>query len=229
MTNTTMSEGPSRKDHSQTAATAADTPSVLPARLILGLILLPVLAVGGAVALFGATGRDWWVLLRDPATAFDFAPYAGLFSHLGVLAMTAAGAILVFASALLPRAARTVPVYAGVFTLWLALDDLFMLHESLIPRLIGLPEPLVLGLYVVVAFGLMRLIGPSILSRRYLGFWLAAGFLALMVATDMLVKVATSPSFLVEETAKIVGFVLWSAFWIAEVQARLREEDGQRP
>jgi hypothetical protein len=93
----------------------AAAPSVLPPRIILAIIGLAVGAVLAAVALFRATGRDWWALLRDPAAAFAFAPTAGLFSHLGVLAMAAMGAICIFASALMAKGARDrgVLIYVG--------------------------------------------------------------------------------------------------------------------
>lgn len=204
--------------------TAPTPDSMLPVRLILGITGLTMAAVAAAVVLFHNTGRDWWVLLRDPAAAFDFAPSAGLFSHLGVLAMAIGGAIAVFAALLLPRGdrQRLVLASAGALSLWLAVDDLFMLHEKILPRLIGLPEHATLGLYVLLALGLLRLIGAQVFSRRYLGFWVAVGFLVVMLATDLMFEVATSASFLVEEVAKLCGFVLWSAFWIAEARAQLR-------
>jgi hypothetical protein len=209
--------------------TSDTSPSLLPAALIAAIIAAILLAVGGAVALFQLTGRDWWVLLRDPAAAFEFAPYAGLFSHLGVLAMTVSGAISVFAALVLPRGRREKQIlfFAGVLSLWLAVDDLFMLHEALLPRLVGLPEPATLGVYVALGLGLMGLIGPAVLTRRYLGLWASAGFLAAMLATDLAFEVATSASLLIEETAKVCGFMLWAAFWIAEARAALCAEIGR--
>lgn len=214
-------------DHAPSDAPYASPPvveeaSTLPPRTIAAITLLTLLPVAVAIAASRAAGQDWWILLRDPATAFGFVPYVGLFSHLGVLAMTASGAITAFAAGQLPRGRqRRILLAVGLFTLWLALDDLFMLHESLIPKGLGLPEPLVLGLYVLVAMGIVALIGPGVVSRRYLGFWAAVGCLALMLVTDMLVSQPTSPSFLIEEAAKLCGFVLWSAFWIAEARAAL--------
>ncbi|MGL5010734.1 MAG: hypothetical protein ACRC6I_12700, partial [Paracoccaceae bacterium] len=60
--------------------------------------------------------------------------------------------------------------------------------------------------------------------RRYLGFWVAAGFLVVMLGTDLMFEVATPASFLIEETAKVCGFALWAAFWIAEARAVLRAQ-----
>jgi hypothetical protein len=204
----------------------ADAPTVvLSPRMILVIVGLTMAAVLAAVALFRMTGRDWWVLLRDPAAAFEFAPTAGLFSHLGVLAMAVMGAICLFAAALLAKGARdrTVLFSVGLLSAWLALDDLFMLHEALLPRILGIPEPVTLGVYVMLVAGLMRLIGMRVFTFAFLGFWAAAGFLVVMLATDMMFEVATSPSFLVEEVTKLCGFVLWSAFWIASAGQALRE------
>lgn len=206
-------------------------PSLLPATVIVAIIAATLVAVGGSVALFHVTGRDWWVLLRDPAAAFEFVPYAGLFSHLGVLAMTVSGAISMFAALVLPRGGREKQVLlsAGLLSLWLAVDDLFMLHEALLPRLIGLPEPATLGAYVALGLGLVWLIGPAVLTRRCLGLWASGGFLAAMLATDLTFEVATSASLLIEETAKVCGFLLWAAFWIAEARTALSGEIGRGP
>jgi hypothetical protein len=200
-------------------------PSVLPPRIILAIIGLTVGAVLAAVALFRVTGRDWWVLLRDPAAAFEFAPTAGLFSHLGVLAMAMMGAICIFASALMAERARDrgVLIYVGALAMWLALDDLFMLHEALLPRILGIPEPVTLGLYLLLVAGLMRRIGRQVFTFAFLGFWVAAGFLVVMLGTDLMFEVATSPSFLLEEVTKFCGFVMWAAFWIAFAGRTLRE------
>jgi hypothetical protein len=190
---------------------------ILPLWIIATLAGGTMAAVGAAVALFRATGRDWWVLLRDPAAAFDFAPSAGLFSHLGVLAMAGMGAICLFSVLVLPRGAhdRGMLAYVGGLALLLAVDDLFMLHEGILPRVAGIPEHVTLGIYVALMLGLMWRIGGPLFTRDWLGFWVAAAFLVVMLGTDLLFEVATPASFLVEETAKLSGFVLWSAFWIA--------------
>jgi hypothetical protein len=199
------------------------TASGLSIRVILAILLLAVGTILAAVLLFRATGRDWWVLLRDPATAYSFPAYAGLFSHLGVLAMTAAGAISVFVALCTPRRPQSALLAAGLFTLWLAADDLFLLHEGLLPRLVGLPEPAVLGLYLLVGLAILWRTGAEAFSSRARGLWVSAGFLAVMVVTDLAVSLPTSSTFLLEETAKFCGFLLWSAFWIAEARAALAE------
>jgi hypothetical protein len=199
---------------------------ILPGWFIVVLAGVTMMAVGAAVAFFHATGRDWWVLLRDPAAAFDFAPTAGLFSHLGVLAMAGTGAICVFAAMVLPRGAadRGVLGMVGALALWLALDDLFMLHEGIFPRVLGIPEPVTLAVYVGLVLGLMWRIGGRVFTQAWLGFWVAAAFLVLMLGTDVMFEVATPASFLVEEVAKLCGFVLWAAFWIAFAGRVLRRQ-----
>lgn len=98
-----------------------------------------------------------------------------------------------------------------------------MLHEALLPRILGIPEPVILGLYVLLVAGLLRRIGRRVFTVAFLGFWVAAGFLVVMLATDMMFEVATSPSFLLEEVTKLCGFVIWAAFWIAFAARPLRE------
>ena len=63
-----------------------------------------------------------------------------------------------------------------------------------------------------------------VFTQAWLGFWVAAAFLVLMLGTDVMFEVATPASFLVEEVAKLCGFVLWAAFWIAFAGRVLRRQ-----
>jgi hypothetical protein len=201
----------------QTADRVDTSTSVLPVWVIIGLTIACTVAVVSCVTLFYLTGNDWWILLRDPAASYDFVPWAGVFSHLGVLALTITGAILVFAAVVWQHPARERPImiYAGLMSLWLALDDLFMLHEGVFPRVTGAPEIVLLGTYVVLALGLMRMTGPQLFTMAFLGFWVATAFLAVMVISDQSSDLASSISLLVEDGSKLCGYVVWSAFWIA--------------
>jgi hypothetical protein len=191
--------------------------SALPLWLIVVIVIAIVVVIAATVALYRKLGWYWWSLLRDPATAMGFSPTVGVFSHLGVLAMTMAGAVCIFGAVFLNLEAKDRPLllYAGALTLWLGLDDLFMLHEAIFPRIFGIPEQAILAAYVALGLGLFWSIGRRLFSMTFLGLWIATLFLAVMLVTDLAFHVATSFSFLVEEVAKQCGWMLWAAFWIS--------------
>jgi hypothetical protein len=206
-----------RADTPQLAADVDTSTSVLPVGVIISLAIACAFALGSFVTVFQLTGSDWWILLRDPAASYDFVPWSGLYSHLGVLALTVTGAISVFAAVVWqhPARDRQIMIHVGLMSLWLALDDLFMLHEGVFPYLVGIPEMVVLGIYAVLALELMRRIGPPLFTMAFLGFWVSVAFLVLMVITDQSSDLSSSISLLLEDGSKLCGFVIWSAFWIA--------------
>jgi hypothetical protein len=90
-----------------------------------------------AVALLGGLAPA--EVLRDPLLAAG-APvehfHLGLFSNLGVVAWTVAGSICLFTAigetARLHPRAREFLAYAGIFSLVVMFDDLYMIHENLV-------------------------------------------------------------------------------------------------
>ena len=106
------------------------------------------------------------VLLRDPnATAYDAQNqvmfYRGTISNLGILLWWAAASVYAFAAYLyrsrFGRATSSLThaflVYMAALTGLLALDDLFMIHEELLPVRLGVPEVSMYVLYGVPGGG----------------------------------------------------------------------------
>jgi hypothetical protein len=129
-----------------------------PGTVYLMALLVPVLAMAAALWA-GLTPTE---MLRDPIMAAggdqsEF--YLGLFSNLGVVVWTATAAICLFAGSELSdatnRRARHFLLYAGLFTLLLMLDDLFMLHENYGDRLLYVLYAIGLLYYVIRFFGLI--------------------------------------------------------------------------
>ena len=94
-------------------------------------------------------------LTADPIALADELPvYSGFLSQVGILIWSAAASICFFCAKRLwhTRAERELKrflVVSGAFTLWLALDDMFLLHETVFP-LIGIPQNIVLGSYILL-------------------------------------------------------------------------------
>ncbi|WP_372624791.1 hypothetical protein [Falsiroseomonas sp.] len=188
--------------------------------------LVPVLALLLATLVLGLHPER---ALRDPAAYLDYAPHVGFFSTIGGLGWwTAAIAGLLAGAVLRDRSPEAEPLLAGgLLSAVLGLDDLFMLHEEMLPRHAGLPETVVVGAYVLATlaylWGGRRLhlsVAPSLLVA-------ALGLFGVSVLVDQ-----THPAFLqgpegmsilAEDGTKFAGICCWTAYHLRVAYRVLRD------
>ena len=171
----------------------------------IGLLLLLLIGI------FDIYGVQMTQLSRDPLQRLQLPVYLGLLSYLGVLAWCAASAIMLF-SAFLVRQSHpdSLParflVWMGVLAAILFLDDLFMVHDTIVPVHLHLPE---ISFYLVYA-GYMGLLLVQfwrfILTQTdYILFLLAGVCFGSSVAIDIDLipgKIGT------EDTLKMFGIMI---------------------
>ena len=209
-------------------------------------LLAPALAMAAALW----AGISPTEMMRDPIMVAGGAQsefYLGLFSNLGVVLWTAAAAVCLFAASELTdetnSEARQFLLYAGVFTLVLMLDDLFMLHENIADRMIYAVYALGFLYYVVRFFRLILRLDIVLFALAIPLFGNAA---MLDLAPWRLLSgdgielpqgVATSPSekdelrhlarelrYLLEDGFKFIGICCWAAFHVRA--AKLLRQQG---
>jgi hypothetical protein len=161
------------------------------------------------------------VLMKDPlavahATKTCCHFYYGLVSNLGIMVWTAGAAISLFAALLLfcaarPKAEMWFFAAAAAFTGWLTLDDLFMIHEDVLPQL-GVPEAITYVLYAGAAAGYFLLSWRAILASRPALMASALVLLGTSVAIDVLVQSETAVRVFLEDGAKLLGILAWTSF-----------------
>jgi hypothetical protein len=161
------------------------------------------------------------VLMKDPLAVVPLTTsccsfYYGFISNLGVMLWTAAAAICLFASLLLfNRDHRSDDAIflaaAGVFTGWLALDDLFMIHEDVLP-LFGVPQLVTYAAYAGLAALYFLLSWRQILAFRPALMALALALLGTSVLIDIFVKSESALHVFVEDGTKFLGILAWASF-----------------
>lgn len=187
-------------------------------RLFYLLTLAPPAAIAAAVALQPWADPRW--AFMDPVTAADISGevhlYYGFVSNLGVLYMAVSAAVALFAGAcLLALRAPAGPVgfllVGGFVSGWIALDDLFLVHEALLPKA-GLRQELAVGLtglFILahVAAGRRRILAHEwpLMAAALCGF-------ALSVGIDLLAHSVQGPAVVLEDAAKFVGMAAWTGF-----------------
>lgn len=150
-------------------------------------------------------------LLADPAELVGFPAWYGAFSHLAVLLWTSTAAICLFASRVGRRGevARFL-LASGLLSSVLALDDLFQLHEDVVPTHLGLAEPWVVAVEIAIALWIGVRFSDAILEGELWLLVLALGSLGASVLIDL-----WGPSgvdLVYEDGLKLLGIGAWLGY-----------------
>jgi hypothetical protein len=180
-----------------------------------GHLLLAVLFGLFSIALVGLAawflGEPPAVFTREPQAVLKGSFYVGSFSNLGCVIWFSAAAILSFAASLKP-VNRGALVLAALLTWAMGLDDMFMLHDRVYPKLY-LNETLVSALYFgvigVIVLRYFRQLARSTLA----GIAIAVGFWVLSAAFDLFFN---NIGQLAEDGSKFIGIAVWAAAWIRQ-------------
>ncbi len=134
-------------------------------------------------------------LFRDTIAVAEEYPgcchvYDGVISNIGILFWWATAVVSGFAALVLAtvssRSRDTIALsMASIFSGWLALDDLFMLHESVLP-LAGLSQPVIYAIYGTIALAYITLSWRVVLSTQPVLLFLAMSMLGASVCVDVL-------------------------------------------
>ncbi|WP_438853841.1 hypothetical protein [Agromyces sp. M3QZ16-3] len=182
--------------------------------------LLAAIAAAVVIAMAVVVTQPWMVptdLVRDAqvvaAARGAASPAYGLVSNLGIVGMLLAAGAACAALALRPRRqdVRRLLAWSLTLTLVVASDDLLLLHET---AAFGPGSGLVLAAAYAVAFVAFAARFRELIVQRFDPALLAAMFAGLgtSAVVDVLVDPATRASVLVEDGAKLLGLLAWSAF-----------------
>lgn len=199
--------------------------------MLLGVYGFAVVVLLVVVGVRLTTGTPVADLVRDPLAVADGPPWLGAVSNLGILVWAVGAVGALFAAAALrrsgaPREEVRFLVAAGVVTTVLLLDDLYMLHETVLPEYVGVPEPVVFGAYGALVGWFVVRFRAAIRRTRWPLALLAAAALAAMVLVDLAGDgVPASGRYLLEDGAKLFAQVGWAAYL---VDTGLRAVDARR-
>ncbi|MBO9575844.1 MAG: hypothetical protein J7494_08925 [Sphingobium sp.] len=178
-----------------------------------------ILAIPVLVGIFiaGELGRNVGNYTRDIPALFEISPLTGLLSTLGLLVWAGSAAVWyccrILAEKRGDRRMRRFATASLFLTLWLVLDDSFMIHEGLIPNHLPFPEKGVLALVACAGLAYVVLFRNLLASAL---FPLAFAFvpLALSLIIDDVGAVWITDrigdwEFLLEDGLKWLGIVGW--------------------
>jgi hypothetical protein len=200
---------------------SADAPSVsvrsheLPDLKGLLALYLPILALLLLVTIAAFSSHvSLSSLTRDMAAIAHVHPLIGVVSNVGVLLWCATAVICLFSRSLLRQqglhAEARFLLWAGLMTIVLLVDDLFMFHEYIAPIHFYVNEKVVLASYACAA-------GTYLLSHRRLilaaNYQLLAAAMVLFSAS-MLVDITDGTGWwnLAEDGFKVLGIASWLGY-----------------
>ncbi|MBL8088769.1 MAG: hypothetical protein JNJ43_00465 [Anaerolineales bacterium] len=204
--------------------------------------ILPVVFISIALALGGAaatvfiarlTNNPIWKLAKDPAQVIGFEPYIGLLSNWGALLWVSAGVICLFASLAMKNQHASFRAYrflfaSGILSFLLAVDDIFLLHDEVLPRLLDMPEFFFYLIYVIIFGSYLLYFRRDISKYDYLLFM--AAFMLLLVSRGFFLPRVLRGYMTTNDMLKYFGIVFWLAFFyraaMQEVTRLINKREG---
>ena len=188
-------------------------------RVSLALLLAPLVFM---VALVAQPWLDPALLLRDPLAVAELnlttccKVYYGAVSNMGVMLWVSGAAVCLFAAAVVSAArhltgAVVFLVAGGLLTGFLAVDDLFLVHENVLPAF-GVPELVTYGGYAVLGLVYLAVSWREILRHNIVLLALAVALLGTSVVVDWFFHSDHPMRIVVEDGAKLGGITAWVGF-----------------
>lgn len=153
---------------------------------------------------------------RDPNSIAEVPFYLGFFSNIGIVLWSAAVAVCFFAAWRLRRTEEREKLYFLVsssgITLLMTFDDLFQIHELVLPVHLGIPELVVYVIYMVLFLAFLLRFGSTLLNTDFLALGLAFFFLGASTLIDLFPLPLPKDTFL-EDAIKLLGTVTWLVYF----------------
>jgi len=204
-------------------------------RIWITLVISIFISLGGAgftVLVSTLTNNPIWKLAKDPSEVIGFPPYIGMLSNWSVILWVVAATICLFSAVLLKQQKASNSTFlfiavSGGLSLLLGIDDLYLLHDQLFPKLFDIQEKYFYYLYLFTFLVYMIYFVRQIIKSEYLLLGIALLFFLMsrraFITLPFLDQYMTTGDML-----KYFGIVFWLAFFyrtaLFEVNAVLNQE-----
>lgn len=168
---------------------------------------------------FGYFSRDAiQTLWHQPNAEVEF--YIGFLSNVGIMFWCFTAAILMISFKLAKDLGRPKKLFqflffSGLLTLLMLVDDLFLLHDVIMPYYLEISEKIFYLFYGSSVIALLYFYREIILKSDYVLFLLAFAFMASSVITDIVLALGISISdiYLFEDGFKFMGIISWFVYF----------------
>ena len=180
------------------------------------------------------TGVPLEKFTKDPAAIAGINPFVGIVSNIGVLLWCIGASICLFSFFnIVERQTNKINDYSllllffGLTTLVLLLDDLFLFHEVIAPKIFHISEKYIYILYgMIVLFGIVRF-RKIIFQTEWIILGLGFVFFALSIAIDLFDSLLISSCYMfLEDSFKLLGIASWTGYFVLasfQIEKRCRK------
>lgn len=155
---------------------------------------------------------------RDPMAVSNGKPYYGFVSNISILFWCATASICLYSWCLKRWIGQTEGLYFLFFsfalTTVLLLDDLFMLHEYVFPKMMGIRQRYVIFIYMLITVAYLFSFRKQIIGRHATKLMAAFGFFVVSLFVDLFPLGSNQWQYLVEDGAKLLGIVSWFNYFV---------------
>jgi hypothetical protein len=157
------------------------------------------------------------VFTQDPNQLSNLPVFAGLLSNLGILFWCATASVCLFTFTILRSIqdkGKTFFLLAGFLTIGLMVDDLFLFHETIFPKQLGVSEKWVGAAYICVTAIFLAHYRTTIFKTEFFLLVLALVLFSVSVLFDLGSSgLFRRTSFLFEDGSKLLGIMSWFAYF----------------
>lgn len=154
---------------------------------------------------------------QDPASIMNTPFYLGFFSYIGILFWCGSAMLCFYSNQLLAGKKnndriRSFMLYSGLISTLLMFDDLFLMHEIVLPDYFMLPRGIVYVIYVNIVILYFVLFRSELAQSEYIVLLIATALIAISQFVDELPMPIPEDSFL-EDAVKLFGIVTWFTYY----------------
>ena len=198
---------------------ALKRPGVRSALLLILPFVIALAALAGAVVASRVANIPVSVLTRDPVTSLDGPFYTGWVSALGAVLWFGAASVCLFGAALLSGRGESHSALfllaSGLLTAMLGADDLFLIHDGLMPHALHVGERVVLAGYAGLLLTFLFVFRRELLGASPGPLVAALLFFGMSLLVDKgFIPVPENDRHLAEDGAKLLGIAGWFAFFV---------------
>jgi len=158
---------------------------------------------------------------RDPLQTLEGKFYIGAISQIGILFWCVSAAILLYSLKIAyeqkkPKQQLWFLLFAGLLTVMMMIDDMFMFHDVIMPIYFHISEKVFYLFYGTAVVSLFYFFRKIVLKTDYLLFILAVILLGSSVITDIVIELGLKlpDEFFMEDGIKFLGLVSWFVYFI---------------
>ncbi|WP_414562302.1 MULTISPECIES: hypothetical protein [unclassified Anabaena] len=185
-------------------------------KIVIFTFLATVIPFSLIVLIFKSVVNDTMDLLtRDPLSITNAPFYTGFFSNIGILLWCSCAAICLLSYAVVKqnnryRESSKFLLSSGLFTTFIMLDDLFLLHDEVFPQM-GIPENLIYLFYALITIFFAVKTRKFVKKTEFVILSAAVGFLAFSLLLDAISRNEFNNK--LEDISKLIGISLWLIYF----------------